>query len=173
MFARCVQNTNAATSVTVISSGRPPVPRTATAITSTTAEISDPSDTYPDAATTAANASIATSIGNGASARNTPDAVATPFPPPLPSRKIGFTCPAIAATPYAMAQPICVVPSAAGSIATGRNPFSRSATYTVRPIFHPSVRNTLVAPRLPLPTVRRSTPLALPARYADGMEPTM
>ena len=33
----------------------------------------------------------ATSIGMGASARKTPVAVATPFPPPLPRRKIGLT----------------------------------------------------------------------------------
>ena len=44
--------------------------------------------------------------------------------------------------------------------------------YTVSPIFQPKVRKTFVAPRLPLPTVRRSTPFALPARKADGMDPT-
>src|SRR5688500_1146394 len=112
--------------------------------------------------------------GIGASARNTPPAVATPFPPPRPSRKIGTTWPRIAAIPYAIAQ--CCAGAASNSFgksATGIAPFAVSRTSTASAIFPPSTRWTLVAPRLPLPCWRRSMPFAMrPAMYANGIDPS-
>src|ERR1700748_329214 len=43
---------------------------------------------------------------------------------------------------------------------------------TASPILVPSTRMTFVAPRLPEPCLRRSTPLALPAMYAAGIDPS-
>src|SRR5688572_3734385 len=39
------------------------------------------------------------------------------------------------------------------------------------PIFQPSTRKTFVAPRLPEPCFRRSTPAAFPASQAKGSDP--
>src|SRR3981081_1216472 len=112
------------------------------------------------------------SIGTKARARNTPVAVATPLPPPLPRRKIGLTWPAIVKTPYTRAHSSGRSDSVyLGRKYTGRNPLRRSARNTTAPIFAPSTLTTFVAPRFPEPCFRRSTPRNFPARYADGTEP--
>src|SRR5690349_21841616 len=58
-----------------------------------------------------------------------------------------------------------------GKNITGSVPFATSKAKTTNPIFAPRTRMTFVAPRFPEPCFRRSTPRALPARYADGMDP--
>src|SRR6185369_6360447 len=55
---------------------------------------------------------------------------------------------------------------------TGIAPFTMSKAKTATPIRGPSTRNTFVAPRLPEPCLRRSTPFHLPARYAAGIDPS-
>ena len=68
------------------------------------------------------------SAGIGASPKKTPPAVATPFPPPFPSRKIGLTWPMIAATPNAMAHKLGWCCRYAEEAADGgSNPFRISA----------------------------------------------
>ena len=54
------------------------------------AATTDPTDTYPEYQTAKAQSSVVMTIGCGASTANTPPAVATPFPPPLPSRNTGL-----------------------------------------------------------------------------------
>lgn len=54
---------------------------------------------------------------------------------------------------------------------TATTPFTMSSSITVMPTGLPSVRKTLVAPTLRLPTVRMSMPRARPARYPNGIEP--
>src|SRR6476661_3253907 len=79
----------------------------------------------------------------------------------------------MAATPQAIAQttgsPGAAMRGARSS--TGSAPLSASARNTSTPIFQPSTRKTFVAPRLPEPCLRMSTPDAAPARYANGIEP--
>ncbi len=68
------------------------------------------------------------SVASGVSAKNTPEAVATPFPPPLKRRKIGLTWPWIAARPHANAHPLCGAKSnKRGNTKTGRKPFAASS----------------------------------------------
>src|SRR5262245_28031763 len=59
-----------------------------------------------------------------------------------------------------------------GNHATGSAPFAMSNAKTSRPILGPITRMTLVAPRLPDPCLRRSTPFDLPAMYAAGIDPS-
>ena len=61
--------------------------------------------------------------------------------------------------------------SATGERAPGARPSTHRRRTRSRPIFAPSTRNTFVAPRLPEPCFRRSTPCSLPARYAAGIDP--
>jgi hypothetical protein len=57
----------------------------------TTAAVSEPMLTLRVKATAATKLKNATSVGSQASPKNTPPVVATPFPPPCPMRKTGFT----------------------------------------------------------------------------------
>ncbi len=95
----------------------------------------------------------------GASARKTPPEVATPLPPRKPTQN-EKTCPTMAAAPYASAHVQAVEPSSWGNRNTGSHPLATSTTITGRAAFQPRTRNVLVAPRLPLPISRRSTPYA-------------
>src|SRR5215475_12700200 len=56
--------------------------------------------------------------------------------------------------------------------ATAAQPFKASANKTKMPAALPKERNTLVAPMLPLPTVRISRARALATRKPVGMEPS-
>ena len=55
---------------------------------------------------------------------------------------------------------------------TASQPFNASASSTAMPAGLPRMRSTLVAPILPLPTVRMSMPRALATRKPVGMEPS-
>ena len=55
---------------------------------------------------------------------------------------------------------------------TGRNPLSASPISTAIAKPRPSARATLVAPMLPLPTLRRSTPRARATMSPVGIDPT-
>ena len=54
----------------------------------------------------------------------------------------------------------------------GRSPFKTSQTKAMSPHFFPTVRKTFVAPMFFDPTVRTSTPRALPMRKPNGIPPT-
>ena len=58
-----------------------------------------------------------------------------------------------------------------GRRSTGNAPLATSSAKTTRPIFVPRTRMTFVAPRFPEPCLRRSIPRALPAMYAEGIDP--
>ena len=96
-----------------------------------------------------------------------PPPTATPLPP-LNRSQTGNTWPAMAA-PAAIAGQGSSVRTFASTTAT--IPLPMSAAMTAMPQPRPRLRKTLAAPRLPLPTVRRSMPRAFPARNANGIEP--
>ena len=59
-----------------------------------------------------------------------------------------------------------------GATSAGTNPFRTSSSITGRPYQRPYTRQTLVAPMLPLPTVRMSTPFVRrTSQYPNGQEP--
>ena len=105
---------------------------------------------------------------SGISAITAPPATATPLPP-LKRSHTGKTWPAMAAAAATAGQGSSVRSRA---ITTATTPLRMSAAITAMPISRPRVRNTFAAPRFPLPTVRRSTPRARPARNANGIEPS-
>ena len=77
----------------------------------------------------------AMSAGSHASPKKTPPAVATPFPPPCPRRKTGFTWPSIAATPKAIAQRSrCDDWMTIDNSSAGRAPLRVSPRYTSPPM---------------------------------------
>ena len=55
----------------------------------------------------------------------------------------------------------------------GTRPLRKSRTKTATPSGLPKVRRTLVAPMLPLPTLRISTPRIFPAMKPNGVAPMM
>jgi hypothetical protein len=105
---------------------------------------------------------------SGAAASSAPKPVAMPLPPlkPIIGEKV---CPRIAATPTRIASTSPAPARVASQV--GRKPFSASSISTVRPTFAPSTRNTFVAPMLPLPTLRMSTPRSRAAQYPNGSAP--
>lgn len=108
--------------------------------------------------------------------KRTPSVVATPFPP-LKFKKTVQLWPQILLIP-AISKitseetanlPEKILPSSI----TGRNPFIISRISTVTPQPLPKRRKALVAPTLPEPNLRISTPLMIrPNKYAVGIEPT-
>jgi len=104
----------------------------------------------------------------GDSASATPSEVATPLPP-RPRRNSVNMCPTIAAPPAA-AITFAGKPKRRPSH-TGTKPLAASAasTATAQPL--PIARATFVAPMLPLPTWRRSIPLARARSIPKGIEP--
>ena len=130
-----------------------------------TAPVSDASDILRVVNSSSRKPTSAASVASGVSAKNTPEAVATPFPPPFHIRKIGRTWPRIAATPHRMAHNSrSGKPNHPGNSRTGSAPFSASSAYTVSAAGTPNNRSTFVVPRLPDPNFLRSTPLKRPAR---------
>lgn len=113
---------------------------------------------------------------NGCAARITPNKVAIPFPPLKPA-KTGKMCPITAATPNTIWRSTnCEVPVGASeikpAITTASHPLRMSRNSTINPALLPSTRKVLVAPALPLPNSRTSTPYNdLPIQTADGIEP--
>ena len=81
MFARCVQKTNSATTRLIANKGDRTPTVTPSRIGRTVALVSEPSETKPLESSTTTNIDRAKIVCIGASARNTPPAVATPFPP--------------------------------------------------------------------------------------------
>ena len=102
-------------------------------------------------------------------ARATPPVVATIFPPRAKPRKSGRQCPIIAATPART--PTRSPPSQSPSSAAAA-PLAMSSSATAIPNLNPSVRQTLVAPGFPLPSVRMSMPRSKRgSQYPHGMLP--
>src|SRR5690606_22526403 len=117
--------------------------------------------------------SAAASTAHGARATKTPQAVATPLPPRNRTQTEN-TWPTTAAPPYRSAH-AHDVPGAwtRGNSHVGSHPLSTSTSITGTAAFHPSTRKVLVAPRLPLPRVLRSTPWkTLPTQRLVGVAPT-
>jgi len=92
----------------------------------------------------------------GATPRNAPPQVATTFPPRAKRRNSGRQWPSIAAPP---ASTPARWPTKSVASSAGAKPFATSSAITGAPRLAPYVRQTLVAPMLPLPTVRMSTRL--------------
>src|SRR3569623_2979128 len=99
-----------------------------------------------------------------------PSDVAPPLPP-RPRRKIVNQRPTNVARPASATTTGRSGHSALAAV-TGRNPFSASHSSTNTAHFLPGARATLVAPMLPLPTVRPSMPRALPASNPEGNDPS-
>ena len=104
----------------------------------------------------------------GERTRNTPAAVATPLPPRKRANNEN-TCPRIAQAP-ARASPHGPRPSATPR-RTAREPFATSARSVRTPKRTPTVRATFVAPMLPLPRDRTSTPRDRPNQRPVGIDP--
>ena len=108
-------------------------------------------------------------LASGTRPMRAPAPTATPFPPLKPVQT-GKTWPMMASAAAAMGHHD--PPTSHSAMSTAAAPLAISSTMTVMPAVRPSVRKTLVAPRLPLPSFRRSTPWTFPARSAKGMEPS-
>ena len=93
--------------------------------------------------------------GMGMMGRNAPAPVATPLPP-LKESHTGYMWPITAITAAAAAT---LGPARRRAIQVAAEPFAKSRTKAARPATRPALRMTLVAPTLPLPTVRTSIPL--------------
>ena len=63
------------------------------------------------------------------------------------------------------------MPAIMPASSTGAAPLTASSRYTNTPHFHPSARETLVAPMFPLPTVRKFTPFMRATIGPNGMLP--
>src|ERR1700693_1861720 len=135
------------------------------------AAASDQSETYFQyAATNAKRASAATAAG-AQSARKTPRAVATPFPP-LKLSQMGKQCPNNTARPAIIIQVALSWEYRAAS-QTAAEPFAVSSTKVKMPAAGPATRVTFAAPILPLPEVRISLlPKILVIKIPHGMEPS-
>jgi hypothetical protein len=99
-----------------------------------------------------------------------PALVLTPLPPLKPSQT-GQVCPATAAAPQASPSQGGAASISRGKKKAGTKPFSASRRKAPTPQALPTQRNTLVAPMLPDPVLRRSTPLHLAISRPLGMEP--
>ncbi len=102
MFARCVQNTKTAMNTLITNSGdrTPTVSQQQHRQQRRAGQRSERDVAARPEHDTDEHEQHETASGSGASARKTPAAVATPFPPFRSPRKTGRTCPAIAATPH-------------------------------------------------------------------------
>ena len=136
------------------------------------APTSEPSDTYRVDDRRSDEARSATQASAAAPARGTrPAAVATPFPPPFHSRKIGRTWPTIAATPHRMrprpprARERRTTP---GTAARASRPCAASnAEHGQRRLARRASRRRSSRRGCPSRAVRRSMPFdSRPARYA-------
>jgi hypothetical protein len=120
-------------------------------------------------ASTTANTASAESVAVGSRGRKAPAPVATPLPPRKRSHT-GYMCPSTATTAHSAGSGLCGStqrPSCAAAM-----PLPKSSTKAKRPATRPTLRITLVAPTLPLPTVRTSTPRARATRKLNGIEPS-
>ena len=91
---------------------------------------------------------------------NTPNAVATPFPP-LKPKKIGKVCPnttKIAASCTKVSAPSLVIRPVIYAIKTATTPFKMSHIKVIIEAFFPTVRSTFVVPAFPLPFSLTSKP---------------
>src|ERR1700722_15927129 len=138
-----------------------------------TAAMIDARETYRQMAKIIAQTPNAQRNGTGRNASMAPELVATPLPPLNFNQHVQLW-PAITK----IQQVICNVVGSTlgnwnkrGAMYTGRKPFAASINNTARPGPFPSARITLVAPILPLPTLRISIPRALAQRKPVGMEP--
>ena len=126
-------------------------------------------DAYRVRKNTTIQSAAARSPTMGATPRIVPPAVATALPPVSNRRKIGLACPTIAAPPAstpASDPATCVATSA------GTSPFAMSKSMTGTPYRQPNARQTFVAPMLPLPVLRMSSPRsARTSQYPVGMLP--
>ncbi len=96
------------------------------------------SDTYPVVRTSTAHTTVTASSPHGASARTTPAAVATPFPPLNPT-KIEKTWPRTAASPQSSGK--STIPGSRGPKSqTGRAPLRMSMRPTGIAYFQPRMR---------------------------------
>ena len=195
-MARWVQTMNAGTTVAKIQTGggfSMPSPKwSASSVTgSESAARIEPRDTYFVAASTTANRTAAIATGNGASPASIPAPVATPFPPFHDSKNTRpqtvNTWPSMAAVPASVATqaatnsgreprtPDWRTASTSASCATSvtaTKPLAKSSRNTSRPGPLPSTRIAFVAPALPLPCWRRSTPLIRATTRLQGTAPS-
>src|SRR5215471_1403041 len=119
----------------------------------------DPSETYRVRHTTMMNTARAANVAHGATARKTPNPVATPLPA-LNFNHTGKQCPTTANT--AAAAMIQEVPASSvnhRATNTADAPFIASSASVTTPATFPALRETLVAPVPPLPVSRISAPL--------------
>jgi hypothetical protein len=128
MFERWVQKTSSEIATLIRKSGERGPAQKAIARGSATAADNDETLEMRVTLSTIANTIAEITVGSHASARKTPPAVATPFPPPFPMRKIGRTCPITAAVPNAIAHQSrgTDVSMYSGRISAGSIPFSVS-----------------------------------------------
>ena len=125
--------------------------------------INEDNDTYLLMITVKTHIKIAINAGIVDKAKNTPQVVATPFPP-LNFRKIVHIWPKITkAAIYALniGRPICnwLLKNIAGKTITQNAPLAMSIKRTAAPISFPRTLNVFVAPTLPLPYFLISIPL--------------
>ena len=105
----------------------------------------------------------------GHSPSNTPAEVATPFPP-LKFSHGEKIWPATAANPVST-DPVSPACRNSAANQTASHPLSASKVKTRYPHFFPKIRPTLVAPILPLPLARMSTPLVRANQNPHGRDP--
>ena len=108
------------------------------------------------------------SPASGSSTAMTPKLVATPLPPRNPRKGLKL-CPTTAATPHSAATGSSRCRARAMTTASTPLRMSKIATASAGPL--PSERSTLVAPLLPLPTCRISTPRERATQAAAGTAP--
>ena len=132
------------------------------------APASEATDTMRVAAHVAAKTRTDGIVAAGASTRQLPSAVATPFPPEK-RRKTEKIWPRGAARTAAGTE-IALVPNARAS-ATATAPLPTSAMSVTSPAVFPAARVTFVAPMFPLPTARTSIPTSQPTTTPVGTDP--
>ena len=142
--------------------------RTAAKIGSPAAAASDARETIRQRHAAAAKMASDPRSTGGASAANAPAAVATPFPPRNFANGEKM-CPEIAARATAA----CTAGARPNRRATmtGKAPFAASSRSVTTPSRMPTARATLVAPMLPLPAARTSTPAQRPSHRPLGIDP--
>ena len=154
MFSRCFQVMRPATSTAASVTGGSDPNRNANAASAALPTM-EPSETYRVAAVTPAKTISAPAVARGAMGRNAPAPVAAPLPPRKRSQ-IGCMWPSTATTAATLGNTNPPTVSRATHVAA--DPFAKSRTKAMTPAPLPTLRRTLVAPTLPLPTARTSTP---------------
>src|SRR5581483_1703823 len=149
MLARCENTINAASTIPAQRTDQSCGANSRAKIANARLAASELTETYPEIHSTRPHTRADERIASGASARNTPPAVATPFPP-LNLTNGENTWPSTVAmpTPTGSQWGAC---APCPSSSTGTAPLAISMSPTGIAYFQPRTRNTLVAPRFLLP----------------------